>query len=76
MVQRLRALSDKTDARQSAATGASPIDVAVSNDDRFLYVLTAGDQSISQYRIAADGSLTSLGAIGGLSVGTVGLVAR
>ena len=60
----------------SATTGATPIDAAVSNDDRFLYVLTAGDQSISQYRIAADGSLTSLGAIGGLAASSVGLVAR
>ena len=59
----------------TAATGMTPIDVAVSHDDRFLYVLNAGDRSISQYRIAADGSLMPLGAVG-LPVGAVGLVAR
>ena len=60
----------------TALTEATPIDVAVSNNDHFLYVLNAGSGSISQYRIGSDGALKPLGAVGGFAAGAVGLVAR
>ncbi|MEO6005067.1 MAG: beta-propeller fold lactonase family protein [Opitutus sp.] len=60
----------------TASTGLTPIDAAVSDNDRYLYVRTAGDGSISQYLIEHDGQLRSLGAISGLPASAVGLVAR
>lgn len=60
-----------------ATTGAGPIDLKISNDNLFLYVLNGGDDSISAYSIAADGSLTAIaGGVNGLPANSVGLVAR
>lgn len=60
-----------------AATGVGPIDLEISDDNKFLYVLNGGDDSISAYSIAADGSLTAIaGGVNGLPVNSVGLVAR
>ncbi|MGA7731364.1 MAG: beta-propeller fold lactonase family protein [Chloroflexia bacterium] len=56
--------------------GSSPIDATVSNDGRFLYVLTAGSHEIAGFEIEQDGSLTPTGNVGGLLPGTIGLAAR
>ena len=56
--------------------GSSPIDATVSNDGRFLYVLTAGSHEIAGFEIEQDGSLTPIGNVGGLLPGTIGLAAR
>lgn len=60
----------------NATTGNGPIDLDVSSDNLFLYVLNRDDDSISAYQIAADGSLTAITGIGGLAPNSVGLVAR
>lgn len=60
----------------NAATGAGPIDLDISNDSAFLYVLNRDDDTISAYTIAADGSLTGINGLGGLPAASVGLVAR
>jgi hypothetical protein len=38
-------------------TNSSPIDAALSNNSKFLYVLTSGNQAISAFAIGNDGSL-------------------
>lgn len=51
-------------------------DIALSANSRYLYALkTGGTQEIHAFRIQADGSLTPLGAVGGLPAGTRGLAA-
>jgi 6-phosphogluconolactonase (cycloisomerase 2 family) len=60
----------------TGATGAGPIDAAISRNGRFLYTLNAGSDGISAFRIAADGSLEPLGEITGLPDGATGLVVR
>lgn len=57
-------------------TGATPMDLDLSDDGQFLYVLNAGDDTISGYSVAADGSLTVSNGIGGLPVNSVGIVVR
>ncbi len=58
----------------SALTG--PVDAQISDDDRFLYVLNGGTDTISIYGIGANGSLTQQPGINGLPLSSVGLVAR
>lgn len=63
---------------QTAVTGAgsAPTDAALSRNSRYLYVLNSGAQTIGILRVGAQGGLTSLGSIGGLPTGVVGLAAR
>jgi 6-phosphogluconolactonase len=56
--------------------GSHPIDMALSNDDRFLYSLNSGNGTISSFRVGADGSLRSLGNLSGISTAASGLAAR
>jgi 6-phosphogluconolactonase (cycloisomerase 2 family) len=42
------------------AAGSTPLDLDVSRDSRFLYVLKAGTGTVGAYAIAADGSLSAL----------------
>jgi 6-phosphogluconolactonase len=56
--------------------GSSPIDAALSVNSKFLYVLNAGNRSISAFRVQADGGLTALAAVTGLPAGSVGLAAH
>jgi 6-phosphogluconolactonase (cycloisomerase 2 family) len=55
--------------------GSSPIDATFSGNGRYLYVLSAKSNTITAFRQHSDGSLTSLGSVGGLPSGTVGLAA-
>jgi 6-phosphogluconolactonase (cycloisomerase 2 family) len=61
----------------AATLGATshPLDLAVSSDGRFLYNLTDGLHRVSVFRIAADGSLSSIESIGDLPVGAEGIAA-
>jgi 6-phosphogluconolactonase (cycloisomerase 2 family) len=59
-----------------ATTGSKPGDSALTVDGRFLYVLNAGDGSISGYSTNADGSLTGISTATGLPLGGAGLIAR
>jgi hypothetical protein len=57
----------------SFGAGSHPLDLGVSLDGQFLYNLTDGLHRISGFRIAADGTLTSVGTLGGLPVGAEGI---
>ena len=57
--------------------GAAPIDLAVSRNSQFLYVLNAGTETIGAFTVNADGSLTpAAGGASGLPTGTFGLAVR
>lgn len=50
------------------SAGATPLDLDVSQDSKYLYVLKAGVNSIGAFAVSRDGSLTNLpDAVGGLS---------
>ena len=51
------------------------IDEAISGNGRFLYVDADAAGQVYGYRINADGSLSALGAVGGLPAGSAGLAA-
>jgi 6-phosphogluconolactonase (cycloisomerase 2 family) len=56
--------------------GSHPIDMAFSNDGRFLYSLNSGNGTISSFRVGANGSLENLGNLSGISTAASGLAAR
>lgn len=60
----------------TAATGASPLDMALSRGSRFLYTLNGGTPEIQGFAVNGDGSLDVLGPVAGLPAGAVGLAAR
>ena len=60
----------------AGASGAGPIDAAVSGDGRGLFVLNAGGHSIATFSIGADGTLGATGILAGLPVGATGLAAN
>ena len=57
-------------------TGSKPIDMAVSKNDRFLYVLEGGTASLGVIRVESNGSLTVLPDVTGLPATAVGLAAQ
>jgi hypothetical protein len=57
-------------------TGSTPIDAAISNDNRFLYVLTPGTGSVQGFVISHDGSLTLISQAIGVPASASGLIAR
>jgi len=63
---------------QTAVTGngSSPIDAALSNDSRFLFVLTPGSQSIQGFGVSPDGALVPVSQASGIPASANGLVAR
>jgi 6-phosphogluconolactonase (cycloisomerase 2 family) len=63
---------------RTAETGAgsAPLDMATSRNSRYLYVLNSGSGTVGIWSIGADGSLTSLGAVGGLPPTANGIAAR
>jgi 6-phosphogluconolactonase len=60
---------------QTALVGGGNIDLAISENSRYLYQLN-GNRSISGFRIEADGHLTAVGNSAALPASTVGLAAR
>jgi hypothetical protein len=48
----------------------------MSDDGKYLYVLSARSQNVIGFAVQSDGSLESLGAFGGLPKGTGGIAAR
>lgn len=58
-----------------SGAGSGPIDVAQSRRGHYVYSLEAGTHTIGMFQVENDGSLTSLGEISGLPVGTNGLAA-
>ena len=60
----------------STGTGSKPLDAAISNDAKYLYVLTPGSSNIQGFVIALDGSLTPLSQAAGIPSSASGLIAR
>jgi 6-phosphogluconolactonase (cycloisomerase 2 family) len=60
----------------NTGTGSGPIDAAISNDSRFLYILTPGTSNIQGFVVSLDGSLTPLSQATGIPSSASGLVAR
>jgi 6-phosphogluconolactonase len=56
--------------------GSKPLDMAVSRNDRFLYVLEGGTASLGVVRIETDGSLSVLPDVTGLPATSAGLAAQ
>jgi len=60
----------------STGTGSKPLDATISNDSRYLYVLTPGTSNVQGFAIGWDGSLTALTPVGGIPASASGLIAR
>jgi 6-phosphogluconolactonase len=68
-------LLDPSGISGNLGAGSHPLDESVSMDGHFLHVLVDGTHSVGTFRIAHDGSLAFVGAIGGLPAGAMGLAA-
>jgi 6-phosphogluconolactonase (cycloisomerase 2 family) len=53
-----------------------PIDAALSNNSKFLYVLNAGNETISVFALGNDGSLDHIQNVTGLPDGATGIIAK
>lgn len=61
----------------NTGAGSTPIDMAISRNQRFVYVLAPGaGGTVRPYAIAADGQLTGLGPVSGIPATAYGLAAR
>jgi 6-phosphogluconolactonase len=60
----------------ATTAGMGPIDAALSNNSKYLYVLNGGSHSISAYAVDNNGALSNVQTITGLPIGTNGLAAR
>ena len=60
----------------SATTGTGPIDAALSNNSKFLYILNSGSHCIGVYAVANNGSLGIVQTVSGLPAGANGLAAN
>ncbi len=66
-----------TDGRAAdTGAGSGPLDMAVSRNDGFLYVLEGGTASLGVMRIEGNGSLTVLADVPGLPATSAGLAAQ
>src|SRR6266545_1327371 len=68
-------LLDPSGISGNLGAGSHPLHESVSKDGHFLHVLVDGTHSVGTFRIAHDGSLAFVGAIGGLPAGAMGLAA-
>jgi 6-phosphogluconolactonase len=59
----------------SASVGGAAVDAALSRSSQFLYVRNGALAKVDAFRIAADGSLTSVGSVDGLPATAAGLAA-
>jgi 6-phosphogluconolactonase (cycloisomerase 2 family) len=57
-------------------TGSKPVDMAQSDDGRFLYNLNTGNGTITAFHVNPDGTLESLAEVGGIPTGAAGLAGR
>lgn len=60
----------------NTGAGSTPIDVALNNSSRYLYVTDNGLQMVHSFAVNKDGSLTPIDNDGGLPFGVQGIVAR
>jgi 6-phosphogluconolactonase (cycloisomerase 2 family) len=59
-----------------ASVGPGNIDLAITQENAFLYNVDSGNNTMSIFAINADGSLTTLPQLSGTPLHGVGLVAR
>jgi 6-phosphogluconolactonase (cycloisomerase 2 family) len=64
------------EAQAAYRSGTHPLDLAMSDGSRYLYVLESSTHSIGAYRIAADGGLVRIGEASDLLMGAGGLAVR
>lgn len=60
----------------STGAGSAPIDMALSNNSRFLYVTDNGLQMVHSFAVGKDGTLTPIDNDGGLPFGVQGIAAK
>lgn len=60
----------------ASTTGMGPIDAALSDNSKYLYVLNSGGHSIGVYTVANNGGLSLLQTQSGIPAGATGLAAR
>ena len=56
-------------------TGSAPLDIAFSNNDRYIYTLNSGTHSLGAFRVQANGALVAMPGANGLPIGANGLAA-
>lgn len=57
-------------------TGSAPLDIAFSNNDRYIYTLNSGTHSLGAFRVQSNGGLVALPGANGLPIGANGLAAH
>ena len=77
-VARDGSISVTTERARAGDTGAGskPTDMALSKNERFLYVLDSGSASVSAFKVMQDGSLSTVATTAGLPATAVGLAAQ
>jgi 6-phosphogluconolactonase (cycloisomerase 2 family) len=70
------ALIDADGVTASTGPGSAPIDLAFSANDRLLFALNSGTNSIAAFRVQELGQLNFVGTTGGVPAGAYGLAAR
>ena len=57
-------------------TGSAPLDIAFSDNNRYIYTLNNGTHSLGAFRVQANGGLVALSGANGLPIGANGLAAH
>lgn len=57
-------------------TGSAPLDIAFSDNNRYIYTLNNGTHSLGAFRVQANGGLVALPGANGLPIGANGLAAH
>jgi 6-phosphogluconolactonase len=60
----------------STGMNSAPIDMTLSNNSQYLFVIAAGSQSVVSFRVNQNGTLTMVDAAGGLPLGAQGIAAK
>lgn len=60
----------------NTGAGSSPLDLALSRNGRFVYILAPGNGTLRPYQVEEDGTLTGLGPVDGIPASAYGLAAR
>jgi 6-phosphogluconolactonase len=60
----------------STGMNSAPIDMTLSNNSRYLFVIAAGSQSVVSFSVNQNGTLTTVDAAGGLPLGAQGIAAK
>jgi 6-phosphogluconolactonase len=67
---------DLLDATAATISTGAPIDMAFSNNSRFLYVNDAANGAVVGFRVEPDGSLVQVTSVSGIPFGSEGIAAR